>query len=57
VGAVRVDGVLGDFPELVVTQVFQRRRDDLDIGRKLGLIQIGQAGYQLAFGQIPRRAE
>ena len=55
--AERVDRRLGEFPELVVGEVFQRHRDDLDIGRKLGLIQVGQTGYQLAFGQVPRRAE
>ena len=38
VGSERVDGGLGEFPELVVAEVFQRRRDDLDIGGKLGLI-------------------
>ena len=32
-------------------------RDDLDVGRELGLVQIGQARDQLAFGEIPGRAE
>jgi hypothetical protein len=49
--------LLGEFSELVVGDLFQRRRDDLDIRRKRGLNQIGQAGHQLALGQIARRSE
>ena len=48
---------LASFEELVVGDVLQRGGDDLDVGRQLGLVQIGQPGDQLASGQVARRAE
>ena len=57
VGAEVLDGLFRQLEEVLGGDVLQGCRDDLDVGCQVGLIQIGQAGNQLASGQIARRAE
>lgn len=57
VSAELVDRVLGDLAEFVVGQIFERRRDDLNVRGEVRLVQMRKPGYQFTFSQIPCRAE
>ena len=58
VGAELVDRLLGQCEELVLGEMSSSEVPTIsDVRRQVGLVQVGQAGQQLALGQVARRAE